>query len=368
MKSDGTKATEEPRLGRILTEDLRRKDLWDTFRKDFRDLRAFYINDAQQARLQSMGWFKRWAYSVWWLFKNMLLKLTPLRRLMIFVGIIFTLIGERVRIENHQVQTQDWHLFGGALLLLVLMLELKDKLLATDELEAGRRIQQALMPEPAPEVQGWSIWLHSRPANEVGGDLVDFLRIDDSRVGIALGDVSGKGLKAALLMAKLQAIVRALAPDFSSLAQLASKINQIFHRDTLPGIFASLLYVELKPSAAQIRYVNAGHHPPILLSAEKTQEMAKGEAALGLAAQMHYTEQSIDLKAGEVFFAYSDGLIEARNEAGEFYGVDRLLRLLPTLVHLTAPEMGRAILDSLSLFTREARAADDLSIVILKRA
>lgn len=357
----------EPRLGQTLRDDIRRRDLWHTLRKDFRDLKEFYIDEEKQTRLQKMSWFKRLFFFLGWILKSMLLKLTPVRRLLMFSGIVLILIGENVQYDGHSVRTENWHLFGGAVLVLVLMLELKDKLLARNELEAGRQIQHALMPPSTPEVRGWSIWLYSRPANEVGGDLVDFLRISDKQSFVALGDVSGKGLSAALLMAKLQSTVRAIATNERSLKKFASRINEIFHRDSLRNMFASLLYTELTTGSGRIRYVNAGHFPPILVFKKALREMPKGEPAIGLASGMKYSERSILLKPGQTFFAYSDGVIEARNVQGDFFGTERLFHFLPTIQHLSAPDMGEAIIRAVDQFIGEARANDDLSMIILKR-
>ncbi len=366
MSHSSTTKPEERKLRKVLQDDFRRGDFWSTLKKDFRDLREFYINEDQRDRLKEMGWLKRWFLTIWWILKSMMLNLSPVRRLLIFLGVILVYLGPQVTVEDTQISTRDWHAVGGTLLIIVLMLELKDKLLARDELEAGRKIQTALMPPANPDVPGWSVWLYSQPANEVGGDLVDFLHINDKRVGIGLGDVAGKGLKAALLMAKIQATIRALAPDMQSLSLLAAKINEIFHRDSVPGVFASLLYIILG-SSGRVRYVNAGHLPPILISRNAVQEKAKGKTALGLVAGMKYKELSLELKKGDVFFAYSDGLIEARNERGDFFGSDRLMNLLPVLAKLSAPAMGEALVNEIRAFRGEARAADDLSIVILKR-
>jgi sigma-B regulation protein RsbU (phosphoserine phosphatase) len=315
-----------------------------------------------------MKWFKRMFFLAWWLVKSMLLKLTPARRILLFIGFFFILGGGSIIIHSEEVRTTgNWQILGGVLLLFVLMLELKDKLLARDELEAGRKVQQALMPAPSPSVAGWSVWLFTRPANEVGGDLVDFLNFGSNRNGLVLADVSGKGLQAALMTAKLQATIRALGQDYGSIPKLVSKINEIFHRDSLPNMFASLLYAEIAPDSAHIKFVNAGHLPPLLLQSGTIRETSKGEQALGLIRTSSYTEQTVELQRGDIFFAYSDGLTEARNERGEFFGPERLLRLLPTWQNLSPERLGNAVTTEVDWFVGDARANDDLSLVILKR-
>jgi sigma-B regulation protein RsbU (phosphoserine phosphatase) len=358
----------EPKLRQTLKEDIKSTDLWSSIRRDYRELERFYIDDEKKLRLDRMSWFKRGFYLSWWLLKSLLLKLTPGRRILLFIGFFFLFGGGSIVFETNHVRTSaNWQIVGGVLFLFVLMLELKDKLLARDELEAGRKVQQALMPERSAFVAGWSLWLYTRPANEVGGDLVDYLSINDDRKVAILADVSGKGLQAALLTAKLQATVRALGQDYESITKLVAKINTIFHRDSLPNMFASLLYIEIAPDTGRVRFVNAGHLPPIVMKEDGIHETSKGEQALGLSATCDYSEQVLDLERGDVFVAYSDGVTEARNLNGDFFGADRFLRLLPTRRGLSVDSLGQAITAEVDRFVGEARANDDLSLVILKR-
>ena len=367
MDTTDSKQNNQPNLRQTLKQDIKSTDLWSSLRRDYSELEKFYIDEEKKIRLDRMRWFKRVFFLAWWLLKSMLLKLTPARRILLFIGFFFILGGGTIIIHDDQVSTGNWHVLGGVLFLFVLMLELKDKLLARDELEAGRKVQRALMPDQTPSVPGWSVWLFTRPANEVGGDLVDFLNFGTSRNGLVLADVSGKGLQAALLTAKLQATVRALGQDYESISKLVSKINEIFHRDSLPNMFASLMYAEIAPDSPQIKFVNAGHLPPLLLQSGTIREMPKGEQALGLIGTSAYTEQVVELQRGDVFFAYSDGLTEARNERGEFFGSERLLRLLPTWRDFSAEKIGATVTTEVDWFVGEARANDDLSLVILKK-
>ena len=246
------------------------------------------------------------------------------------------------------------------------MLELKDKLLAKDELEAGRKVQRALTPERSPKVDGWSIWLFTRPANEVGGDLVDYLKLN-GRVAIILADVAGKGLHAALLMAKLQATIRALAADFDSLSKLCTKINTIFCRDSLPNIFASMVYLEIKPNDSQVRFVNAGHFPPLLIKNGEVKETQKSNSAIGLIKDFIYNEDIITMEKGEMLIAYSDGITEARNEYGQFFEKERLLKILPKLSQHKFEDVGETIVYEINRFVGDAPVNDDLSLLIIKK-
>ena len=367
MNSEISHPQAEPRLRDTLRDDFRHGNHLNTFRKEFRDLKEFYIDEGKKKRLDGMSPFRRWFYLTVWLGKSMLMRLTPFRRLVLVAGIVLLLAGESITVNNHRIQITNFHFLGGAAILIVLMLELKDKLLARDELAAGQKVQQALMPEQSPSVPGWSLWIFSRPANEVGGDLIDFLRQGENRFGIALADVSGKGLQAALIMAKLQATLKALAPDYDSIGQLITKLNAIVHRDGLPNSFASLVYAEVSSDSGTMRFVNAGHLPPVVLTANRLEEMQKGEAALGLMESTIYAERQFELQSGDVFLVYSDGLTEACNERGEFFGAERLLKRLSLMRNRSPEEIGKTLLAEIDFFVKDAPPNDDLSLVILKR-
>jgi hypothetical protein len=367
MIRDNAYTQSEPRLRDTLRNDFSQGGHWNTFRREFRGLKEFYIDEEKKKRLDAMPSLKRWLYLNGWLLKSMLIRLSPFRRIVLVLGIILLVWSPIVIATNKHTEVVDFHLGGGVIILLVLMLELKDKLLARDELGAGKRVQQALMPEQSPSVPGWSLWIYSRPANEVGGDLIDFIRQSESRFGIALADVSGKGLQAALIMAKLQATLKALAPDYDSIGKLITKLNAIVHRDGLPNSFASLVYAEVSSNSGSLQFVNAGHLPPILITASGLQETRKGEAALGLMGSTVYGERPLELQSGDIFFVYSDGLTEASNERGEFFGLERLLKRLPMLRGRAPEEIGKALLGEIDFFVKDAPPNDDISLAILKR-
>ncbi len=258
----------EPRLRDTLRDDFSQGNYWHTFKKEFRDLKEFYIDEEKKRRLDAMHPVIRWFHINGWLLKGMLMKLTPFRRIVLVVGILLVVGIPSIQVSRSHIQVNNFYVVGGAAILVVLMLELKDKLLAQDELVAGQKVQRALMPEQSPSVPGWSLWIYSRPANEVGGDLIDFIRRGNERYGVALADVSGKGLQAALIMAKLQATLKAFAPDYDSIAELITKLNAVFHRDGLSNSFASLVYAEILPDSGKLRFINAGHLPPVVLTAK----------------------------------------------------------------------------------------------------
>ena len=361
--------------------------IWQTLRQDWRyvrddvrpgwremlrttmaELKEFYLTPEHRQRLAGMGPVRRGLWMAGWLLKSLFLKLTPLRRVVFLVALVLLASSPRLATTGGGADVSaDGSMFGAFLLVCLLLLELKDKLLARHELEAGRSVQRALMPDHCPSLAGWDVWLYTRPANDVGGDLVDCLELGPGRVGFTLADVAGKALPAALLMAKVQSTLRALATDMPSLSALAAKTNEILCRDGLPNRFATLLYVELRDNDDAVRLVNGGHMPPVLVSAAGFHELQRGDMALGMMAGASYREQHQDVQPGEMLIAYSDGLTEALNAAGEFYGEDRLRAVFAGLAPLSALQAGERILESVDAFIGTTRPYDDLSLIILKR-
>ncbi len=346
---------------RSLTQEINDPDHWNhALRKESSEVTNYYLSDEQREQLKGMKRFKGFMYMTGWVMKAMFEKLSPERRALFMVGVILILLGNTSGLHNSNA------LFGGIFLVIVIMLELKDKLVAHDELEAGRKIQESLMPERMPHVNGWQLWLYTRSANEVCGDLIDFLKLDSGRFSIAMADVAGKGLHAALITAKLQATIRALAGEIRSLPELIGRINSIVHRDSPSHIFSSLLYAECSETSETIRFVNAGHFPALIIRGTNITEGVKGDAALGLAPAMTYSELSVSLKKGDRFVLYSDGLIEAKNNAGEFFGKERLIGLLKATSG-TPEQIGTTVLRDVDRFIGSSPTSDDLSFIVIQK-
>lgn len=347
-------------IGRTVLADLRRADLHRSVWRDLQDLYAFYLDDDERERLARMSRLQRSMATVGWLLRRLILSLGPARRILLMVAFGlggYGLLDDRVSIVA----------LGFAALLLVLMFELRDKLLARDELEVGRAVQLALLPADNPQLPGWDLWLYSRPANDVGGDVLDYLQLGEARLGLTLGDVAGKGLGAALLAAKLQSTLRALATDVGSLVGLCERTNRIFHRDGLPNRFATLIFAEIRSDSGTVRFVNAGHMPPIALIGGQLTTTDPVALPLGIKADAQYSEQQMHTTAGDFVVIYSDGLSEATNNADAMFGDDRVAKLVGTLAGLTAEQAGRKILSSVNDFVGDARPHDDLSLAILRR-
>jgi hypothetical protein len=355
----------DPKFWKTIKDDWKKTKVRRTIKQDWKELRDFYLSADQKKRLNEMNRFKRWFLVTWWLLKAMFFRLPPMRRLLLIISIIL-MSNVSVNIgANTTIITNPF--LGYLVLIFVLMLELKDKLLAHNELQEGKSVQIALLPDENPEIAGWDCWLFTRPANDVGGDLVDFMQLDENKYYLALGDVAGKGLGAALLMSKLQSTLRALVQDIKNLEELGHKINQIFHRDSLPTKFASLVYLETEANSKKIKMLNAGHFQPLIIKKTEIIETAKGAPAVGMMDDTKYHEQEFDLDNDDLFFVYSDGLIEACNENTEFYGEQRMRNILQENKMLSCSELGRKIMIDVDNFVGESALHDDLSMIILKK-
>jgi hypothetical protein len=350
-----------------VTDDIRRRGI-GTFSAAFNDLDAFYLDDASQRRLAAAGRFRRFFLRFFWLIRSLLMKLTPARRILLACAILLLLPG--IHIAGAQGFRVDLRVPLVSLLIIVfvLMLELKDKLIARNELVAGRAVQLALMPPESPAIPGWDIWLYTQPANDVGGDLVDHLQFNDEQHGIALGDVAGKALPAALLMVKLQATLRALVPLFPALDAFGAGVNRILNRDGLPNRFATLFYLVLTPASGHVRYLNAGHLPPQVVRGSSIAELPGGSIALGFIPDAEFTEHTVELADGDLLVVVSDGVVEAMNAAGDFFGDDRLRAAITAGRGRGAKALGLSILAALEAFIGEMKPHDDVSVVVVRRA
>jgi hypothetical protein len=356
----------DPKFWKTIKQDWKKTKVARTIKQDWRALKDFYLSAEQAKKLKKMNFFKGGWFVAFWLLKSMFYNLTPMRRILLVVS-MFLMLNININTNSGNNIGFTNPLFGYLVIIFILMLELKDKLLAHTELQEGKSVQIALLPDESPKIDGWDIWLFSRPANEVCGDLVDFLHLSDNKFYLALGDVAGKGLGAALLMVKLQSTLRAIADDYNNLQELGSKINAIFHRDSLPNKFASLVYLEGSAKNGTVRMLNAGHLPPLVVSGDKISETQKGAPAIGLQGDTKYTEQELILEKNDILFVFSDGLVEACDENDEFFEEPKVHEVLLASKHLPCHEIGKNIMLSVDRFVGERPLYDDLSMIIMKK-
>ena len=230
------------------------------------------------------------------------------------------------------------------------------------------------MPEAPPARPVAALSAHSVPARSIGGDYYDFLDLGDQRIGIALADIAGKGIAAALIMAVVQASLRIVAEEGrTSLAELARRMNDLLHRSTQSKSYATFFYAQLDERNGQLRYVNAGHNPPYLIrsidsrgTSAEIQELAIGGTVLGLFPQMDYEEGTVLLRPGDVLVAFTDGVTEALNAREEEFGEERLKALLREVLHLEAAEISARIAAALRAWITDTAQYDDLTFVVMK--
>jgi hypothetical protein len=367
-KPDAKDKQTGPGIGKAVFKDLRGTDLFGTMEREFREVYRFYLDAETRERLEKMGRIPRAFWLLGWLSKSLLLKLSPARRVLLLLATVLMIMGwTHMTLMGYSIN-YDFRPWACLLLLFILMLELKDKLMAKDEIQFARQVQLALMPDRQPSIDCWSVWSTSVPANDVGGDLVDYIELPSERLGIALGDVAGKGLGAALLSAKLQASLRAIGPESPSLDELGSRMNGILNQDGLDNRYATLFYAEISPGSGHIRYLNAGHNPPFVLRINgRVEDLPASSFPLGMLPSVNYEEGVLDMEPGELLLIYSDGLSEATDQDGKEFGPQRIRNLMPDLNHETVQRAGDLLLADVHRFLGKERPHDDLSLVLVRR-
>lgn len=238
------------------------------------------------------------------------------------------------------------------------------------DIQLAAEVQKRLLPDKPPATAAVTLAGISLPARSVGGDYYDFFDLGNQRIGIALADVAGKGVAAALIMSVVQASLRILATEENvSLATLAARMNRFLHRSTGSNAYATFFYAQIDERLRQLRYVNAGHNPPCLLrcSADQSiEELPAGGTVIGLFPQTSYEEGVLDLHPGDVLIAFTDGVTEALNPSEEEFGDERLKNLLRRSAHLPVDEMASMIASELKNWMDTAAQYDDLTFILVK--
>jgi len=236
------------------------------------------------------------------------------------------------------------------------------------ELQLAMEIQQRFQPTAPPSVPGYELQGISFPCYEIGGDYYDFIQREDGRLVIALGDVSGKGTAAALLMSSLHAAIHAQTGSHDTLVETISAVNRYLADNIPPNRFVTLFYAELDPESGAVSFLNAGHNPPLIVHAAGTvEQLASGGLPLGIKADADYREGRTHLQMGDVLVIYSDGVTEAASPSGEEFGPTRLYEVVSRNVDASAAGIRDRIESALTKFSQGTQAADDITLVIVKR-
>ena len=238
------------------------------------------------------------------------------------------------------------------------------------ELRVARSIQQASLPNEVPTLEGWQITPYYQPAKEVGGDFYDFFEVEDGQVGVVIGDATGKGVPAALVVSATSSMLRAVARVLgsSSPGELLSQVNETLFARIPSNMFVTCFYAIFDPNSATLSYANAGHDLPYLRRSDgDVEELRARGMPLGLMPGMGYEENEIELGADEGVLFYSDGLVEAHDPEGEMFGFPRLRALVAK--HNEEESLGEFLLEELYSFVGEGwEQADDVTLLALRRS
>ncbi len=237
------------------------------------------------------------------------------------------------------------------------------------ELRVARTIQQASLPKEVPQLEGWQISPHYRPAREVGGDFYEFFELDDGRVGFAVGDATGKGVPAAFVMSATCALLGGVATaSGSSPGKVLERINEAVLARIPPNMFVTCFYCILDPESGHLRYANAGHDLPyVRRRGSDAEELRARGMPLGLMPGMSYEEKEVTLDAGEAALFYSDGLVEAHGPKGEMFGFPRLRELVAA--HGEKRSLGDFLLEELYSFVGKGwEQEDNITLLTLHRS
>ena len=263
---------------------------------------------------------------------------------------------------------EEWSMHDARPVMEDLAQEIRERERVEQELHVARSIQQASLPKEVPELEGWEISPQYRPAREVGGDFYDFLELPKGRLGILVGDATGKGVPAALVMASARSMLRALAQTSNSPGHVLRRVNDPLVADIPANMFVTCFYAILEPENGNLTYANAGHDLPYLRrrGGECEELMARG-MPLGLMPGMGYEEKQTILEAGEAALLYSDGLVEAHDPEGEMFGFPKLRALVAE--HGEKGSLADLLLEELYSFVGEGwEQEDDITLLTLRRS
>jgi phosphoserine phosphatase RsbU/P len=349
-----------------VSEGRQIEDLWSQFAADARASYGFYGSDVDWDEIKKLPPWRRPLHVAKEFFWALLLKLTPARRVLLLSALVMLILAGG---------TNDlrFEFLAAIALLLLLSLELADKVTMKRDLEIAREIQTWLVPSFPPEVPGAEIAFASRPQNSVAGDYYDAFfatapAADGGKLTLVIADVAGKSIPAALLMATLQASLRTIAGEGASLADLVMRLNRYACAHSLDGRrFTTAVLAEYEPAARRLSYVNAGHNAPILRRANGDMEKLDiGGVPLGIVSGTAYETSAKDLQPGDALIFFTDGVVEAFDENGAEFGNERWLAAIRALPAVTAQESLQFLMTRVDAFVGETRQSDDITCMIFR--
>ena len=370
------------------TRDLSRQDFKRLFTLETPEAYRFFARGIDETQLTGQPWHVRTWRRCRAFFMAFTARLSPARRALYGIGLVMALVGLLQQFQGVTVVRVPvipfgprfplpglawadgtlWLVGGFLVMNLLVMLEVADRLTLKRDLEIARDIQRAMLPQEMVTGGGLEAYGFTRPANTVGGDFYDVLPMPDGRLVIALGDVSGKGSPAALLMALTLAILRTLVDEGLGPAELAQRLNVQVCRHAPGSRFVTMVLAVFDPVTGALHYVNAGQNPPIIRRVHGGMErLTSGGVALGMFELSTYTAGDTSLGAGDVLVLYSDGITEAENKQGVFFDESGLEDVINRHWWEDAATLGKAIVTSVEAHATDTRLADDLTVLAIRR-
>jgi len=373
----------------VYTRDLSREEFHRLFTQDTADAYDFFARGLAEESLKALPWWKQLVLRFRVVFVAFTLKLPPARRVLYLAALGIALIGVIQLFRGFApavlplgtpffqvgMLVPVWSRGTFALLLslalvnLLMLLEVADRLTLKGELEIAREIQLAMLPRGTYSTADVEIFGITRPANTVGGDFYDVLPLPDGRVIVTVGDVAGKGSPAALLMALLLAVLRTLVDERLDPAPLVERLNAQICRHSPASRFITLFYAVYDSASGNLTYVNAGQNPPLIRRHDGTcDRLTATGVALGMFEGSTFVAESTRVSPGDLVVLYSDGITEAEDPAGRPLEEAGLEAILARHASDTPAELGVKVLAAVERYANRSRFGDDLTILLLRRA
>ena len=246
----------------------------------------------------------------------------------------------------------------------------RDKLIALqNELDIASNMQQSILPKRFPDGPDYQVYASMEPARNVGGDFYDVVPLEDGRVGVAIADVSDKGVASALYMMSSRTLLKGAAIGCANPGQVLEEVNDLLQDDSDTGMFVTVFYAIYDPATGEFTYANGGHNPPLIVysNGESTVLPMTGGVALGAAPGIRYQEHTVSLSQGDTVFLYTDGVTEAMNGAGGFFGLERLQKAFFDAPPIDSKAATDTVFEAVHAFTGDTPQADDIACLALNR-
>jgi sigma-B regulation protein RsbU (phosphoserine phosphatase) len=352
--------------------------LWSQFRKDAHSSYRLYSQDVDPTRIEGASRSKHFFSMAKQFFWAIVEKLTPARRVLLLLALVLILVpgGEwtwTTRTHEVKIFGLDFHFYGGLLMFVLLVLEVADRVVMKRDLQIAKEIQAWLLPSQPPNVPGLEIAFATRPANTVAGDYYDVFASSSGDAGtptflMAVADVAGKSIPAAMLMATFQASLKTLSSTHGPLTELVSRMNRYACSNSQQGRrFTTAFIAEYEPSSRRLTYVNAGHNNPIVRRRSGAIErLEAGGIPLGVIEDAAYESGERFLEVGDWLAIFTDGVIEAENTQHQEYGEARLIAMLHSGAMTMPAILLNNILADVDRFAGNAPQHDDVTCVLMR--